>query len=89
MISRYIVLSEIQLSQASILVEIQKLASHFLKNVPENKQIISGLGISYLSIITKNNELQRGSDLLPLEFLIKPHWLTDFFGLEKSTNRVR
>lgn len=37
MISRYMVLSGIQLSQTSILVEIQKLASYLLENVPENK----------------------------------------------------
>ena len=70
MISRYILLSGIQLSQTSILVEIQKLASYLLENVPENKQIISGLGIPYLSIISKNNQLQRGPDLLPLELFV-------------------
>ena len=36
------VLSGIQLSQTSILVEIQKLAFYLLENVSENKQIISG-----------------------------------------------
>ena len=60
MISRYIVLSGIQLSQTSILVEIQKLAIYLFENlpetksenVPENKEIISGPEIPYFSIGT-------------------------------------
>ena len=44
MISRYLVLSGIQLSQTSILDEIQKLASFLLKNVSEGASI-SGIMI--------------------------------------------
>ena len=45
MISRYLVLSAIELSQNSILVEIQKLAFFLLENVSESTTNISGLGI--------------------------------------------
>ena len=56
MISRYMVLSGIQVSQTSILAEIQKVAFYLLENVPENKpenvpEIIPGLELPYLSII--------------------------------------
>ena len=45
MLSRYLVLSGIQLSQTSILVEIQKLAFFLLENVSESTTNISGLRI--------------------------------------------
>ena len=50
------VLSGIQVSQTSILAEIQKVAFYLLENVPENKpenvpEIIPGLELPYLSII--------------------------------------
>ena len=44
MISRYLVLSGIQVSQISMLVEIQKLAFFLLENVSESATIIQGSG---------------------------------------------
>ena len=46
MISRYLLLSGIQVSQTSILVEIQKLASFLIENVSEGATAISGLEMS-------------------------------------------
>ena len=64
MISRYLVLSGIQVSQTSILVEIQKLASFLLENVPKRgtEDALSRLRAASLRSRNRESSFTRDQD---------------------------